>query len=738
MDNSLIFLYSNLQRNQLTGALPNFPSNLLQLSQLSLSQNSFNGTLSDTLSSLILLSLLELDSNKITGTVPNGVFQLPFTNIIDLSDNLLNGTIPAFSACPELYLVDLSNNRFTGSIPDFGGAPNLTSINLGLNQLTGTVPPAIASFEHLSAFIARENRLSGTIPAEVSSMQNVTLIDLGYNNLTGQLPANIHLLRELSHFSVASNLIEGTLPIELCQLKNLSFINLSTNRFQGTLPDCLGSLLNLTSFYADFNNISGTIPPSMGFLTQLTHFALGSNSITGAIPVSLGNATQLQYLLLGSNRLNSDVPYELSQLANLVSLDLSDNLLHGPFPYVLGSLPSLTALQISRNQLECPLGSLTALKLESCDASLNYICGSDNSSTAIFTPSCRSFFPSVCRLTECKTIVQPVTPPRATRFTGVDGSSIELDPELPIITITTIDPRTKRTSAVKLEILAFNENILNTTSDVPVYVPNILNSLDASSLSWSLSDIYLTSPKNKILPRWKYTANVSAIVGDVTVTIAYFPNADSSIVAYNESLSVVNGEVKITIGSDNWQLITRPEETAIWATSTVFRMSTSTDGKSFKTSQPTSASGLFSTSKVQVPFAMSVSKMNGIVRVIEDGISGIPGTLTPSVRLAYNSTEDMALAQRGTSSFVMASYFPMTSTANVTFEYDIVTHLLRTPIPRKDPEIIGSTVGFAFLIIILGLAAIILIFSFIMWKFPNARRKVLPCFGRAVDPVEYL
>lgn len=721
----------------MTGPLPNFPSNLIQLSQLSLSQNSFSGTLSDTLSNLVLLSLLELDSNKITGTVPAGVFQLPYTNIIDLSDNLLNGTIPTFSACPELYLVDLSNNKFTGSIPDFGGAPNLTSINIGLNQLTGTIPPTIASFEHLSAFIVRENKLSGTIPAEVSNMQNVTLVDLAYNNLTGQLPANFHLLRELTHFSIASNLIEGTLPVELCQLKNLSFINLSTNRFQGSLPDCLGSLLNLTSFYADFNNISGTIPPSMGFLTQLTHFALGSNRITGAVPVSLGNATQLQYLLLGSNQLNSDVPFELSQLNNLVSLDLSDNLLHGPFPYVIGSLPSLTALQISRNQLECPLGSLAALKLESCDASLNYICGA-NASAAIFTPSCRSFFPSVCRLTECKTTIQPVTPPRATRFAGVDGSSVELDPELPIVTITTIDPRTKRTSAVKLEILAFNENILNTTSDVPVYVPDILNSLDATSLNWTLSDLYLTSPKNSKLPYWKYTAPVAAIAGDISVTIAYFPHADASIVAYNESLSAVNGEVKITIGTENWQIITRPDETAIWATSTVFRMSTSTDGNSFKTSQPTTAPGLFSTSKVLVPFTMAVSKMGGVVRVIEDGISGVPGTLTPSVRLAYNTTQDMAHAQAGTSSFVMASYFPMTSTANVTFEYDIVTHLLRTPIPRKNPELIGSTVGFAFLILILGLAALTLIFSFIMWKFPTARRKVLPCFGRAVDPVEYL
>lgn len=721
----------------MSGALPNFPTNLLGLTQLSLSQNNFSGTLSDTLPNLILLALLELDSNKITGTVPDGIFQLPSTNIIDLSDNLLQGTIPAFSAVPELYLVDLSNNKFTGTIPDLGGAPNLTSVNFGLNQLSGTVPSSIADFVQLSAFIARENKLSGTVPAELTAMKAVTLFDVAYNNLSGTLPANLQLLTSLSHLSVASNNIEGTLPQELCQLRNLSFINLSTNRFQGTLPDCLGNLLNLTSFYADFNNISGTIPPSMGYLTQLTHFALGSNRITGALPKSLGNATQLEYLLLGSNLLDSDVPFELSNLANLVSLDLSDNLLHGAFPYVMGSIPGLVALQISKNLLECPLGSLAALNLESCDASHNYLCGS-NVSLSLFTPSCRFFFPAVCKLTECKTLIEPVTPARATLFDGVDGSTISLNPHLPIIDIRTNDPRTKKTSAVRIEILELNENILNTTSDVPVYVPTILNSLNVSTLNWALSDMYLSSSSNSRFPYWKYTANVSAIAGDVWVAIAYFPRADSSIVAYNETLAAVNGEVKITIGSDNWQLITRPDETSIWATSAVFRVSTSTDGQSFRTSQPVSVTGMRSTTKVEFPFSMSVSKMSGMVRVIEDGISGTPGTLTPSVRLTYNTTQEMDQAQKGTSSFIMASYFPMTSTANVTFAYDIVAHLLRTPIPKKKPEIIGSTVGFAFLIIILALIAIGLIFSFIMWKFPNARRKVLPCFGRAVDPIEYL
>lgn len=727
---------SNLQRNRLTGLLPNFPSTLIGLSQLSLSQNNFSGTLSSTISNLLLLSLLELDSNKITGTVPDGVFSLPSLNIVDLSDNLLTGTIPAFSACPELYLVELSNNKFTGTIPDLSGAPNLTSVNFGLNQLTGTIPPTIAEFEHLSAFIARENLLTGTIPTEVSAAKNMTLFDVAYNNLTGSLPTNLHLT-SLSHLSCANNKIEGTLPQDLCHMRNLTFINLSSNRFQGTLPDCLGDLLNLTSFYADFNNISGTIPSSMGYLTQLTHIALNSNRLTGAIPKTLGNATQLQSLLLGSNLFDSDVPYELSQLSRLVSLDLSDNQLHGPFPYVIANIPGLTALQISRNLLECPLATLTALKLESCDASHNYICGT-NTSNSLFSPSCRLFFPPVCKLTECKTLVEPVTPARATVFKGVDGSSITLNPHLPVIDIVTIDPRTKKTSAVKLEILGFNENILNTTSDLAVFEPNILNMLNASSFTWSLSDMYLSSPKNDRFPYWKYSANIPVIAGDISVSVAFIPRADASLVVYNESLSAVNGEVKITIGSENWQILTRPDESAIWATSTVFRLSTSTDRRNFKTSKPRSVNGMRSTTKVEIPFTMSSSGMTGIVRAIEDGISGVPGTLSPKVRLAYNTTQDMINAEAGTSSIVFASYFPMTSTANVTFEYDILTHLLRTPIPKKPDQIMGSTAGFAILMILIGLSAITLLFTFIMWKFPGARRKLLPCFGRAVDPVEYL
>lgn len=678
----------------------------------------------------------KLDSNMLSGSIPPEIFTMPMAYFIDISDNRLNGTIPAIPLNPALFLVDLSNNQLTGPFPDISGAVNLTSLNLGLNRLSGPLPAEVALSNRLTTLIIKENLFTGNIPTEISDIRELTMFDIATNFFEGEIPESIYTLLNLSHLSVENNNLVGSLSSSFCQLKELNFVNLAGNGFHGELPTCLGELTLLSAFYADFNNFSGTIPASMGYLTELTHFQLSGNKLTGAIPSSLGNATRLQYLILGDNLLDSAVPYELSLLKNLITLDLSSNRLHGPFPYAIATIERLKALQIANNQLECPLATIATLDLESCDAGFNYLCGGENS-TSLFSPSCSQFFSSACKLTECKTKQELKIPPGSLRVNGKDGSYAELDSQRPVITIHTVDPRTKRKSSVKVEILSFNENVLPGVPDQQVASPTVMNTILSSTLDWTLGEIDLKTPRNGRFPYFRYSAHVEAIAGNVTVSIAYIPNADN-IRLYNETLNAVDGAVKINIAADNWQIISRPDQKDTWAISTVFKLSALTDKNSFKTSQLTTAKEQPKAAKVSIPFEMSVSEMPGLVRVLQNGITGTPGTLSPWVRLAYNSSKDLQNANKGTSSFILAAYFPMKSTANVTFEYDVIAQLQRTPIPPPKKQIMGSTAGFAILMIALILGLITLLCIIILYKNPALKRKILPCLGRATDPVEYL
>jgi len=704
------------------------------MTQLSLSQNNFTGTIPTSITNLLSILVLELDNNQISGSIPVELFQLPFVYLIDVSDNQLSGTIPDLHLSLELSILDVSNNKLNGSIPNLLASQNLTSVNFGLNQLSGSIPDTITFMSTLSVFIARENSLNGSIPAGFTSMPNMTFWDVSYNGLVGTIPVDIDLMPQLTHFSMGYNGLHGTIPDTLCALRNMSFINLSANRLTSSIPACLGNLSHLALFYADFNAINGTIPPSMGYLTELTVFALSNNQLTGAVPTSLGNATKLEYLLLGHNQLNSDVPFEISRLANLVFLDLSYNHLFGPFPYGIGAIQKLRMLQIDHNNLSCPLGSLGNLVLESCDATNNVLCGGD-SSTAIYNPTCGIYFPNSCKLTEC-TLAAKSTPATAFQFNGPDGSKIQFNPTLPSFTINTVDPRTKKTSVMKVEVLELNENLMNSFLDIASRKSSVLNRIDATTLTWTLSTATISTPRNPQIPLWTYQAYIPSVFTNVSIIVAYLPASDS-IYVYNETLTLANGGVKVSVESDNWNLITRPSLDKVWATSCVFRVTTSgADG--FFVSDPVPSSGSASGTPMVYPLKMTSSQMTGSIQAIEDGQYGDPGTLSPLVRLVYNSSADIIAAKSGGQSFLMSTYYVMPSTANVTFSYDLAFQLVRTPVPPPKPQLLGNNVGFAFLIIFIFLLLAFFIFATLMYKFPKLRRKALPCLGRASDPVEYI
>lgn len=663
------------------------------------------------------------------------LYSLPALFQLDLSSNFFSGEIPVPSSPNDLIIIDYSNNLLTGSVPDLSNFISLSMVSFGTNGLTGTIPETIGNLGSLSSFIVRENSLTGTIPAVFTSMHNLTLWDASYNGLNGTVPSGISSLSNLTHFAMSYNSLSGTIPPEICSVTGLSYLDFSSNDLVGVLPDCIGNLVNLTSFYSDFNALNGTIPASLGGLTQLTLLALSSNQLTGSIPPQLANATKLQYLLLGNNQLNADVPYELSALINLIQLDLSYNSLTGPIPFSITKITGLQQLLINNNNISCPLGSFSGLPLTVCDASQNWMCGSVSDS--IFSPTCAVFFPSTCKLTECKHNTSAVSP--ATNFASAPlkqaGSSFSITPATPAFTITTRDNRLQQTSSLSVNLLSLNENIMMQPSDIFAYNTTVLNSISVPSINWTVSSENVTSANNPTgAPMWIYSANVSQIAATLKISVLYLPASDSAYV-YNVSMAMPNGGVKVTVSANNWALLTRPAIKLTWAASCVFSLSSGSSETISMSDNPTAISGYRNSS---YPLYWGTSTMPGISSISPVGQYGVPGALHPGVYLTPNTTADLAALKAGTNSFNMAAYFVMPSTANVTYSYDLFFSLTPTIPPPPPPQPFGNTAGFSVFIAILFIIIIVIAFTSVMYKFPRLRRRLLPCLGRAADPIEYL
>lgn len=93
---------------------------------------------------------INLERNNLTGTIPN--FSFPSLVFLSLSTNNLTGTIPNLNL-PALQIVGFDNNQLTGQIPTFN-APNLSYLAMNNNQLSGNVP----NFTNLTTILIQNNR----------------------------------------------------------------------------------------------------------------------------------------------------------------------------------------------------------------------------------------------------------------------------------------------------------------------------------------------------------------------------------------------------------------------------------------------------------------------------------------------------------------------------------------------------------------------------------------------------
>ncbi|XP_027338409.1 leucine-rich repeat receptor-like protein kinase TDR [Abrus precatorius] len=134
--------YFNVSYNQQLGGI--IPARIWSSPQLQNFSASSCGILGDLppFESCKSISVIDLDRNHITGIIPNSVSKCQSLEKIKLSNNNLAGHIPdELASIPVLGVLDLSNNRINGRIPaKFGSSSSLQLLNVSFNNISGSIP----------------------------------------------------------------------------------------------------------------------------------------------------------------------------------------------------------------------------------------------------------------------------------------------------------------------------------------------------------------------------------------------------------------------------------------------------------------------------------------------------------------------------------------------------------------------------------------------------------------------
>ncbi|XP_074269917.1 protein STRUBBELIG-RECEPTOR FAMILY 3-like [Silene latifolia] len=118
-----------LSANQFTGSIPDL-SALTQLTDLSLNKNNLTGQIPDSFQQVSGLINLDLSGNNLSGPLPPSMGNLSSLGTLLLQDNKLTGVLDVLQNLPLINL-NVMNNQFSGpippkllSLPDFRGSGN--------------------------------------------------------------------------------------------------------------------------------------------------------------------------------------------------------------------------------------------------------------------------------------------------------------------------------------------------------------------------------------------------------------------------------------------------------------------------------------------------------------------------------------------------------------------------------------------------------------------------------------
>jgi hypothetical protein len=192
---------------------------------------------------LQLLTLLVVNRNHLTGFIPEDVKNLRDVRSVDYSRNHFTGRLPyGLSYLRHLETVLLHYNSFSGNLNVFEATddsfPYLNTIDISGNLFTGKLPRHPFVIRNLKSFAAISNCMSGNIPSEFCMAHDLVLLALDGMGTGKSCRKRIWVF---SDSYLAEKMLTGGIPQCLFNMTSLEVLHLSGNGIEGTLIPCTHS-----------------------------------------------------------------------------------------------------------------------------------------------------------------------------------------------------------------------------------------------------------------------------------------------------------------------------------------------------------------------------------------------------------------------------------------------------------------------------------------------------------------
>lgn len=229
-------------RWDLNSVLPSWSGVVLnddgRVSRLDLLSFNINGSLTDSIGVLDELVRIYMNKNDLSGKLPDSLFSLKKLNYLHLGTNIITGTIaPEIGNLIELKTLYLYRNRFNGKIPSsIGNLRKLEWFSLNYNQLVGEIPESVYDLTNLKLIGLGNNLLTGEISYKIGNLKKLECLYYENCQFTGALPNEINELNALKILALDRNFIEELPKITI---SNLDSVTCNYNRlsFEDILPN---------------------------------------------------------------------------------------------------------------------------------------------------------------------------------------------------------------------------------------------------------------------------------------------------------------------------------------------------------------------------------------------------------------------------------------------------------------------------------------------------------------------
>jgi len=295
----------------LVGPIHYSMSRLRSIEVINLKRNGISGVVPEFFADFLNLRVLQLSFNDLRGRFPPKIFQLKNLGVLDVSHNhQLSGHVPKFLYGSTLETLNLQDTLFSGvTLSYFGNLTSLTDLGIDGKSIVTEHPYLFVNkLGHISTLRLSLINLSwelGSSFSWIGDLQSLTTLKLSDCYSTKTMPSWIGNLTNLRSLDIRYCDFIGPIPQSISNLTTLEYLAISDCAFSGQLLTSIGNLENLRFLQISYNyhGLSGPITPAIGHLNKLEVLILGDCSFSGRIPNTIANMTKLIFVDLSQNNL---------------------------------------------------------------------------------------------------------------------------------------------------------------------------------------------------------------------------------------------------------------------------------------------------------------------------------------------------------------------------------------------------------------------------------------------------